>query len=162
MCMIMSWIWVCVCNVNMWVCVHIGSETYLCGNHKFFFTSIKRRDQIKVDQRLKKFHHAFMGLLETVVCRILYPVLSSRKSRNRNVSSGYIIGGGDSTTRRDKRLLQKVHKWRASDREERTRDTERRRSSRLLFFKLRELNSRKWRRHKPSFLSYELLPLVKH
>ena len=37
----------------VYVCVHIGIETYLQENHLFLTVSIKRRCQIKVDERLK-------------------------------------------------------------------------------------------------------------
>ena len=92
---------VCVCAVAMgmhmrmpaYVCVHVGSETYLRRNHGFSPACIKQRCHIKRDHPFKNsYHHTFKRLLESrclFVC-LCQPFCVARGPEIRMFTSPYI------------------------------------------------------------------------
>ena len=87
----------------------LGAKKHLHLNHKFFLASIKRRYQIKVDQRLKKISITPLSVIwRLVVCHfVMSSVWLAKSPEIWNAHQWIYTEKSESATKRDKRLTQK-------------------------------------------------------
>ena len=69
---------------NEYVCVYIGTKTYLLGNHLFSLTSIKSRFQIKISAIKKFLSHLLESSGYIVLLYFYVQYMDCQKSVNRN------------------------------------------------------------------------------